>query len=632
MSNKLGMHIHGMKPGIIQAIELLQPRTITIMDPTEQEIRDIWSVTVEDPYIVVRKYEDGKSFQQVDPRWWAEETYRLVGNALNDRMIALAFNEPFGHDYRNLCGPFDDWTVAFLERCNELGSMRAGVLPMATGNWTGADNRYKINDDFPNTCELAEYFIPHEYCWPTLQVGVPWYTLRFKTWYEDIGRDDIRLIISEAGLTQGIIEGRADIGWRSGGPEGVTEDSYIATIDWYNAELCKLPWCLGCCLYDYAGSHYGWETFEQLGLENRIFQIQAPEIPEPPEPPNGEEPMVDVYDFDGNLKDWNWLKQNFGDVKIRPIEEMWQPQQGDRVYKVKYFRAKRGYTSCLINVRDRQGKPVVGETVIFGWSSAEEHGYSNKGWNWTDNGVSGDTNSTGDVGPGMGTGAYYAPPDGGPHWCWVWDHPSEMVTGLGMIAGTFHDHVDVGYQEELYDNGEPPPEPPPEPPDDGDLLAVVREQLEVSKRILGHVAVIREIAEREPPDPEPPDPEPPKGYFGEYYNNRSLEGAPAVEQWDDAIFFDWGSGPPVEGVGSDNFSVRWTATREFEAGTWRFHVRVDDGVRLWVDGQLLINDWRDFSPRELTADKVLSAGEHSIKMEYYEHGGGAVAQMWYVKM
>jgi len=88
----------------------------------------------------------------------------------------------------------------------------------------------------------------------------------------------------------------------------------------------------------------------------------------------------------------------------------------------------------------------------------------------------------------------------------------------------------------------------------------------------------------------------------------------------------------VEGIGSDNFSVRWTATREFEAGTWRFHAKVDDGVALYIDGELIIEKWFDQAPREYTADKFLSEGEHHIEMEYYEHGGGAVAQMWYHKL
>lgn len=261
MMNKLGMHIHGIKPGIIQAVELLQPRTITIMDPKPEDIQAIRDVSPE-TFIAVRKYENGLPWRETDPFNWAEMNYDMCGG-LADGVIA--WNEPFGHDDRGSCAPFDEWTYVFLSACKQLGAMEAVVLCMATGNWTAADDRYKITDDFPLTCSSARYFGTHEYSWPTLQAGAGWYALRFKAWIEDlksIGRDDFYFILSEAGLTQAIIAGRDDVGWRSGGPEGVTEDSYISTLDWYNAELCKVWECLGCCLYDYAGSHYGWSTFE----------------------------------------------------------------------------------------------------------------------------------------------------------------------------------------------------------------------------------------------------------------------------------------------------------------------------------------------------------------------------------
>jgi len=53
----------------------------------------------------------------------------------------------------------------------------------------------------------------------------------------------------------------------------------------------------------------------------------------------------------------------------------------------------------------------------------------------------------------------------------------------------------------------------------------------------------------------------------------------------------------------------------------------DDGARLYIDGQLVINDWNDHASRTDTITKYLSAGTHNIKMEYYEAYGGAIAKL-----
>ncbi|MDP9348567.1 MAG: PA14 domain-containing protein, partial [Gemmatimonadota bacterium] len=78
---------------------------------------------------------------------------------------------------------------------------------------------------------------------------------------------------------------------------------------------------------------------------------------------------------------------------------------------------------------------------------------------------------------------------------------------------------------------------------------------------------------------------------------------------------------------SDQFSARWVGKHSFNAGTYEFKVTADDGIRLWVDGQLLIDQWKDQAPTTYTASVSLTAGEHEVKTEYYENGGGAVARV-----
>src|SRR5262249_35654140 len=82
---------------------------------------------------------------------------------------------------------------------------------------------------------------------------------------------------------------------------------------------------------------------------------------------------------------------------------------------------------------------------------------------------------------------------------------------------------------------------------------------------------------------------------GEYFRNASLADAPAMVRNDGNGFlsFNWGDGGPSAacGIGADNFSVRWTRRVYFDGGPWRFTTWGDNGVRLYVDGQLKIDRW-----------------------------------------
>jgi YD repeat-containing protein len=111
----------------------------------------------------------------------------------------------------------------------------------------------------------------------------------------------------------------------------------------------------------------------------------------------------------------------------------------------------------------------------------------------------------------------------------------------------------------------------------------------------------------------------------EFYNNPNLTGAPALIRTDAAINFDWGWGASAAGIPADHFSVRWSRTVRFDAGVYRFYARVDDGVRVFVDGDLLIDQWRITAPATYTADVRLAAGDHHVRVEYFEATQQAVA-------
>ncbi len=137
-----------------------------------------------------------------------------------------------------------------------------------------------------------------------------------------------------------------------------------------------------------------------------------------------------------------------------------------------------------------------------------------------------------------------------------------------------------------------------------------------------------------------PTPTPPVGgYTGQYWNTigtgRSPQfptGTPALTRNDEVINFDFGSGSPDATIDNEHFVVRWTRKETFTGGTYRFTTESDDGVRVYVDGQMIIDDWVDHAVKTNTVDKAITVGDHDIKVEYYEDGGGAIAKFNWLKL
>lgn len=117
-----------------------------------------------------------------------------------------------------------------------------------------------------------------------------------------------------------------------------------------------------------------------------------------------------------------------------------------------------------------------------------------------------------------------------------------------------------------------------------------------------------------------------------YWNNESLSGPPTVVQTEPQLEHYWFAGEaPVAGLPTSNWSARWTRSTTFEAHNYRFFASTDDGMRVYVDGVRIIDQWRAQSAQTFTADVVLAAGEHEIWVEYYETGGPGVAKVTWQK-
>ena len=120
----------------------------------------------------------------------------------------------------------------------------------------------------------------------------------------------------------------------------------------------------------------------------------------------------------------------------------------------------------------------------------------------------------------------------------------------------------------------------------------------------------------------------PEGLKSEYFNNELLEGAPALVRTDEKIGFRWAEGSYVNGGPLDHFSVRWSGY--FIPGAeddYKFFVSADDGVRLYVNDQRVIDDWQRHGETLDTYSVHLERGKpYKLRLEYFENVGTATAR------
>lgn len=104
------------------------------------------------------------------------------------------------------------------------------------------------------------------------------------------------------------------------------------------------------------------------------------------------------------------------------------------------------------------------------------------------------------------------------------------------------------------------------------------------------------------------------GFSGTYYNNADLT-SPVISRNDSAIDFNWGKGSPDPGVDPSTFSVRWTGYIKPTYGeTYTFYATADDGVRLKVNGQTIIDRWTDRAslPGDANNDGVVNFADFQV--------------------
>jgi hypothetical protein len=112
-----------------------------------------------------------------------------------------------------------------------------------------------------------------------------------------------------------------------------------------------------------------------------------------------------------------------------------------------------------------------------------------------------------------------------------------------------------------------------------------------------------------------------------YWDNMALFGPPSLERTEPLLDQDWGRGSPDPLIPPDNFSARWIQTIDLTASLYRFSATSDDGIRLYVDDQIILDRWYDHAQETYSVEIELAAGHHLIRVEYYEHEGVALVRV-----
>jgi hypothetical protein len=125
-----------------------------------------------------------------------------------------------------------------------------------------------------------------------------------------------------------------------------------------------------------------------------------------------------------------------------------------------------------------------------------------------------------------------------------------------------------------------------------------------------------------------------EGLFGQYYEWSGTPpeepwGVPVLERLDPTVDFNWGTGSPDPSISANNFAVRWSGEVVIPiTGTYTFHTQSDDGIRLWVNNEQLIDNWTDHGNAHDDGTIELMGGQrYPIKLEFYENGGDALCEL-----
>ncbi|MCM4156909.1 glycoside hydrolase family 3 protein [Gramella sp. AN32] len=119
-----------------------------------------------------------------------------------------------------------------------------------------------------------------------------------------------------------------------------------------------------------------------------------------------------------------------------------------------------------------------------------------------------------------------------------------------------------------------------------------------------------------------------KGLYAEYYDDKFLEGTPQTRV-DNEVNFDPVNNPPDPYTNYRHKSMRWTGyITPNVTGAYKIGVNSDDGIRLWLNNELVVDEWHNRGATTNQVEISMEAGKkYAIKLEYFDNGGDAICQL-----
>ncbi len=305
MNHKYGFHCNRTGQDILGAFRRIKPAVVKVLDPNVDFLTDLRRIHPEVFIIarIVAPLEQQNRFAN-DPvgegRAFADRVLGMEASRTTFQGRPLlnaweSYNEIFDQQTApDIMHKYDDFQVAFGQKIKA-----AGLEPVGMNFGTGNMLAHHFLNYFPGTLESYTYLGFHEYDWPDMwrlheenirekNEGGMWLTLRYRRVMPEVRRaygNKHVAIITECGMTQGVMTGHDDIGWLA--EPRVSEDRYWQSLMWYNSELMKDDYVKAGLLYvvGEAGGWPKWASFEHLGgIINRLEAFQNTATPPPPPP------------------------------------------------------------------------------------------------------------------------------------------------------------------------------------------------------------------------------------------------------------------------------------------------------------------------------------------------------------